>query len=562
MITDLIKRYGYADFQAPPTFAGPSSAVAPYELVVKYSNGTIAGCGVQLRSYNGNLVGPTIRAKPGDTLYIRLTNKLPADLVNEHPQDPHSPDHSGHFSFNITNLHTHGLNTSPNDDGDNVFLEIHPETYPGDPKGTQLYKIHIHDKHPTGTFWYHSHFHGGTALQVSSGMAGALIIEDGTDANGGLDAVPEIRAAEQKIFVLQQIRFGPDGKLEDFEKAIPVSRWSRNITVNGIFVPTIKMRPGEVQRWRFVHAGVEDNIALSLDSHQLHEIAADGLALGRLVAWPALEKTSDGVRELLLGPGYRTDVLVKAAPLPAGELSKEYLLRDGMLPTSLSLQAATSAVRALRAARTPNSLNAPQLLADIGNKPERIIARIIVEGAPNEMALPSNDQLRDRVPSELTTITDDKLTGIAQSVHFEAGTRKCTPDGDCSTPCDDDSDECKTRFTLDDRVFMADRAPRLLKLGTASEWTLTGDGIFPHPFHIHVNPFELTRDEPGPDGRIVKAKIWKDTLLLPKTVDQDGNVMPIRVRSRYLRFDGDFVIHCHILGHEDQGMMERVRIEK
>lgn len=549
-VQQLIKKFGFADFVEPP-IVRPTSEASQYDLVVEYTQGKkIAGCPVELRSYNGNLIGSTIRAKPGDTLYIRLINKLP-NVAHPHPQVPHAPEHH-QFSFNITNLHTHGLHTSPSGNSDNVLLEIAPERFPGDPASTQLYRIHIHDKHPAGTFWYHAHVHGSTGVQVSSGMAGALIIEGGKDANGGLDSVPEIQAAEQKVFVLQQVHFGPDGKIENFAQAIPDTIWSRNITVNGVFVPTIRMRPGEVQRWRFIHAGVQENMALSLDGHQLHEIAADGLALGRSVSWPATTAGADAVRELLLAPGYRSDVLVKAAPLALGETSKEYFLRDGRLPPTLSLQVINRIVR-LQKVRT--TMNARQLLAEIGGKPDDIIARIIVEGEPREMALPRSEALRDRMPSHLEPIKATELTDEPQEVRFDGvNARTCTPGGAC-TPCEGGPD-CDTRFTINERVYMPQHEPRKLKLGQASQWTVVGDFVWPHPFHIHVNPFEVERSEPGPDGQMIKAKVWKDTIMVPL----DGT--PVTLRSRYTMFDGEFVIHCHILGHEDMGMMQRVRIIK
>jgi FtsP/CotA-like multicopper oxidase with cupredoxin domain len=70
------------------------------------------------------------------------------------------------------------------------------------------------------------------------------------------------------------------------------------------------------------------------------------------------------------------------------------------------------------------------------------------------------------------------------------------------------------------------------------------------------------RPEPGPDGKLVKQAdgvpillpIWKDTISLPS----DGTA--VKIRSRYLRFKGKFVLHCHILDHEDQGMMLLVEI--
>jgi FtsP/CotA-like multicopper oxidase with cupredoxin domain len=540
-------------FQNPPVVR-PTTPQTAYTLVVKYTKDKeLAGCPVTLRSYNGELVGATIRAKPGDTLYIKLINDLPRDPLVNHPQNPHPPAHGDFFSFNITNLHTHGLHTSPSGNSDNVFLAVQPSQ-------TQEYEIHIHDRHPAGTFWYHAHYHGATAIQMASGMAGALIIEGGTDANGGLDAVPEIYAAEEqeKIFVLQQINFDQTGKIEDFKQATP-DDFQRTVTVNGQFVPTIRMRPGEVQRWRFIHAGVSENIYLMLDGHLLHEIAADGIALGRMVPWPAKEDIGpeEMVRSILMGPGYRTDVLVQA-----GE-PNEYFLRDERLPPALSLRASA------RAAKLTDSPLEDRSAAEIRGaegpkqpniKQSNIIARIVVEGIPVAMTLPKSDQLKDRVPTELTLIQASELNDKPQAVRFDAVTKRtCTPEGDCSQTCT--GGRCPTyfqkRYTVNGRVYGGQRPDRVLAFGRASEWTLSGDGGFNHPFHIHVNPFQFYREEPDENGFKKKDKepIWKDTLSLPS----DGS--SITVRSRYKRFEGDFFLHCHILGHEDQGMMEWVRIE-
>jgi hypothetical protein len=177
------------------------------------------------------------------------------------------------------------------------------------------------------------------------------------------------------------------------------------------------------------------------------------------------------------------------------------------------------------------------------------------------MPLPGNDALRDRVPSDLTPIEPRELTDVPQAVRFDGmSVRSCTADGDCSKVCGDDdpNPECRPRFTLNEHVFIPNDPPRVLKLGQASEWTITGDGAFTHPFHIHVNPFEVEREEPGPDGKMRRAKVWKDTISLRGS----GDLRPIIIRSRYRTFEGDFVIHCHILGHEDMGMMQRVRVSQ
>ena len=88
---------------------------------------------------------------------------------------------------------------------------------------------------------------------------------------------------------------------------------------------------------------------------------------------------------------------------------------------------------------------------------------------------------------------------------------------------------------------------------TAAEWTITASPTGFHPFHIHVNPFQVDRTEPDATGAIVRRTAWKDTILAFK------DTLP-PLRTRYLRFTGKFVLHCHILQHEDQGMMQLVEI--
>ncbi|MBM3515793.1 MAG: hypothetical protein FJX59_19075, partial [Alphaproteobacteria bacterium] len=109
--------------------------------------------------------------------------------------------------------------------------------------------------------------------------------------------------------------------------------------------------------------------------------------------------------------------------------------------------------------------------------------------------------------------------------------------------------------------FDPNRIDRTLKLGGADEWTMSSfwGG---HPIHIHVNPFQIVsitdpegRDVSGPgDHQFANLKgAWKDTLFI-----EQGYV--VTARMRYERYIGDFVLHCHILDHEDKGMMQNVRI--
>ena len=147
-----------------------------------FQNGISVTKTLNLRSYNQEIVGPTIIARPGDTLKIHLTNSLPPE------QNPMQCDANGHcnhnepHNFNTTNLHFHGLHVDPGGISDNVMIRVAPN-------GEQHYEVYIPNNHVAGTFWYHTHVHGAASVQVGSGMAGALIIR------GDYDEVKEIDKA-------------------------------------------------------------------------------------------------------------------------------------------------------------------------------------------------------------------------------------------------------------------------------------------------------------------------------------------------------------------------------
>jgi FtsP/CotA-like multicopper oxidase with cupredoxin domain len=483
-----IDQYGWEDFQNPEVISSVDGTLRT-TLVVAYANNQIAGCQVHLRSYNGKLVGPTLRAKPGDTLYITLDNQLPANPTSDHEAHPNVT-----HGFNTTNLHTHGLHVSPEGNSDNVLLEIQPGQ-------TFAYEIKIPPSHPSGTFWYHAHVHGATAVQVSSGMAGALIIE------GGRDDVPKTAVADEKIFVFQQISYDQQGQIESLEDFGP-GTWAtleREHTINGQLLPTITMQPGELQRWRMIHAGIRETIMVKLVGpsdqipdlkrtdelpiYALNEVAVDGISLGKLVTWPAVE----------LQPGYRSDLLV-TAPTASGT----YYVIDAATPVTVSLHG----------------------VAESAN----VLARVVVAGEPNVMPLPAP------AAGPLPDILEQDITGT-QVVGF------CV--------CQDPQDPNAIKFTVNDREFSLDHK-RTLKLGSVEEWLVYTDmrSLAPsHPFHIHVNPFQVQRTLPNNETEWV----WRDTLLV-----RQGE--PQRLLTHYKDYIGQYVLHCHILDHEDQGMMELVEV--
>lgn len=492
-----LQKYGGAAFQSPEVIAS-DGGVLDATLEVRYGDNQIAGCPVHLRSYNGKLVGPTLRAKPGDKIIIHLKNMLPANPPIDH-QNMNIP-----HDFNTTNLHTHGLHVSPEGISDNVLRKMPPPA-DGSKEADYEVEIEIPADHPTGTFWYHPHVHGSTAIQVSSGMGGALIIE------GGLDQVPEIEAAAEKIFVFQQISYDTQGQIENFHTSLDFQQWEklhRQHTINGQLYPTLTMRPGEVQRWRLIHGGVAetimatiygpdtnntDNMSIErikqLPGNPLHEIAVDGLALGKIDDWPQVE----------LQPGYRSDVLVKF------EKTGTYYLIDEASDGDKSLRR--------------------------NKEPEKFLARIQVAGDRLNMPLPEASKLVPLKPFK--DIDEQKDITGHQTVEF------CL---------------CEDKFTINGNEFDPGQV-RKLKLNAVEEWRVYIDPKSvpsTHPFHIHVNPFQVART--GPDGKL--ETVWKDTFLI---TSMDPNE-PHKLFMHYKDFAGKFVLHCHILDHEDQGMMEMIKV--
>jgi FtsP/CotA-like multicopper oxidase with cupredoxin domain len=554
-LTALINTYGQKDFQNPPEVT-PTSDATRLDLKVDYATNIVIGCQTSLKTYNGGIVGPTIRAKPGDTIHVRLINNLPdPGGTTPTPQQPTPVGHGGHdFNFNITNLHTHGLHVSPQGpvvdgkvpfESDNVMIEIRPQQ-------TQDYRFVIPKDHPAGTFWYHAHVHGSTAVQLASGMEGALILDGGTKDNGELNIVPVIgkNKANEKIFVLQQLQYDKDGTLNSFNFQ------NRPTLVNGQLVPVIHMRPGEVQRWRFIHGGIQENVALALDGHQLYEVAADGISLGRSVPWAPTPTPPPGKpnlakpNNLFFFPGYRSDVLVQAK-----KTGGRIFLRKLDLPAPVSIQAQQLAFA--RAAAAPAAAKKKALAVPPVNPndftPGQILAELVVEGDPVADQLPTADELKDVVPKELVDIKPGDLNGQPQTVAFSTGNAICNAvDGSC-VPCSS-GPNCIWSYQVNSAQFAnTPKNPVLPKLNTAATWTVSTNSGF-HPFHIHVNPFQVDREEPGPTGAMVIRSVWKDTWA----------AVPIKkiLRTRYTEFIGTFVMHCHILTHEDQGMMELVQIVK
>jgi FtsP/CotA-like multicopper oxidase with cupredoxin domain len=435
-------------------------------LRARYTYKDLGGFRLYLRSYEGAIPGPTLRMRPGDTLRMRLVNDMPPDrdVVPVNTGIPHR--------YNTTNFHFHGAHASPSGIADNVMRTMLPG------KSYDV-EIALPRDHTSGTYWYHPHHHGSADVQVGSGMAGMIVVE------GDFEAVPEIASAKERTLVLNTVQFDHMGTIESFDTLWPETN-TRFFSINGQREPVLRMRPGEVQRWRLLQAGYQSNTLLELAGHALHAIAWDGIAL------PGVHE----MRTLLMAPGQRADVLVRAG------------------------QPGTYDLRAL-----PFDQGYPS--------PTGLMARLIVEGEPMPMTLP-----RELPAPPLRTIRDNEITG-RRTLTLSAR----VPETEAA------ADWREFAFLIDGRTFDPGRVDQRVRLGAVEEWTIVNDHFHDHVFHIHTNPFQVTsiNDKPEPDLP------WRDTVVVPRK----GR---LTFRSRFLDYTGVFMLHCHMMNHEDLGMMQVVEV--
>ena len=579
----------------PALIAGPNGA---FGLNVSMRQASIGPYPVNLRAFSDAnnttpglpLVSPTIGiANNGEqqNVSVILTNLLPAEAAPQTTGPVGSaPLNEAPHGFNTINLHTHGLHVDPLQD--NVLLELQPAANgqgaacaptAAQPawicNGSYTYSYNFGKapvsptnqtgttKIPAGTYWYHPHKHGSVGLQVASGMAGAFIVR------GDLDALPGVTNLTEYTMVAQYIPFttNPGSQAPAvvdpqvfYHITQPTAPINTTMSINGQINPTIAVQYVEIQRWRFVNATAEQFFYLNIAPNagapapgpQLYVIAVDGVPLtnsptGISVPYPLVgipsatpsNFTDTVMNEIaILAPGQRLDLLVQA---PGNGQAASYLVNaiqwtaGGSPPTVISSQ--TIATISLAGSKSPaDVLPAPALFSATAQQP---LIR-------PQLSLP--------VPS-----------GLTQNIQFGFTNAGNGPGAIVNIPTD----------TLAASLFAA--APFALpgatppagqlnlKLNAIDRWQVTSDpsfGFGPHAFHIHINSFMMLQRN-GID--ISAARIWRDTLRIeqgpaPSNTVPNPPVPSVQFVSQQVDYVGDFVLHCHVLQHEDAGMMWSVNI--
>ena len=547
-----------------------------------YNPWTLKEDKVELRSYvgsgakAGDFVAPTIRVAPGQKLMVDLDNRLEAcsdKLVK------------ANLCFNDTNLHTHGLWVSPSGNSDNVMVSIAPgETF--------RYEYDIPADHPAGTYWYHPHRHGNGYAQVGSGMAGALIVTGDRPptmtAPGDIDILLKDergRPLAERIMIFQQLEYGcldaegiPAGKrddknqpvrpftcadgdigrIENFETDWGWSQTGRFTGINGRVEPTLAAaRTGAFERWRLVNAGTGESMRMRV---QRLDPAAPALATvrgGDQADWlkryctgqpvPMWQIALDGltrsearqVDEAVLFAGERMDLMVK---LPEAGL---YCIFNDTTRNNAEGNNPSRMVALIKA-------SGPQIRPGQAEDLRTLLVRAAQQSLTDKV-------VRDRVIGDL----NDGLKLSSFIWHKAIPKEEVAAYREAVLNVLDGPEA--TAFRINGLSHDHHRIDAILPLGKAEEWFATALNEN-HPLHIHVNPIQIVsikdaegRDLSDPTGPAYDADYagligqWKDTIVVKENVR-------VVFRTRYERFTGDFVMHCHIMFHGDHGMMQNLRI--
>lgn len=487
---------------------------------------------------------PTLRVKPGDRVIIDLKNDLgtgfetPTLAGHKHPHEEmqmdKNPCTSGTMWATSTNLHFHGLTIPPVCHQDDV---LKTSIQPGDPPFE--YKFQIPPDEPPGLYWYHPHIHGFSEQQVLGGASGALIVEGIERANHTLAGLPE------RVFVLRdQDLLNPNAPPAKSEPVVPSAlierdgdaanngtgfgKPAKDISINFIPVPypdyppaVIEMKPGERQLWRVLNASAITYVNLEVlfgrAPQKLGLVALDGVPLN----WDGVP--TDAVRwETHLGipPGARMEFIVTGPP---------------------------SGVTALLVTRSVDTGPGGE------NDPNRALAKIVA--SPEAPEPPSR---LSTSPQPLPPLKEPWLGSVTPTRvrHLYFSEKLSNPN--------DPTSAVEFYITVDGQKPKAfdPHAPMpniVVKQGTVEDWIIQNRSRELHDFHIHQLHFLLMDYL----GRPVQEPFLRDTVNVPYFNGRSLAYPSVRLRMDFRdpNIVGTFVYHCHLLEHEDKGMMGTIRVE-
>ncbi|MET3948712.1 FtsP/CotA-like multicopper oxidase with cupredoxin domain [Arthrobacter sp. UYCu512] len=357
------------------------------------------------------------------------------------------------------------------------------------------YEYRLPADHPPGVYWYHPHRHGSVADQIFGGLYGAIIIQDSRP-------VPVTR---ERVLVISDISLTGGGSIaavSSMEKMM--GREGALVLVNGQLNPVLAARPGERERWRIINACTSRYLKLRLDGQDLQLL---GLDTGRF------QRPRD-VEEVLLAPGNRADLLVTTA-------------------------AGTAVLRTLPVDK--GGMGSMMGNNEGGQSPPgpdgTVLATLAVAGEPAAALAPVPAQPAPR-DLRAAAVTARRELVFAMGMGMNSGGAAI------GSGMGGGMGSGMMSFTINGRPFDPARVDTTVPAGAVEEWTLRNTSPMDHPVHLHVWPMQIIEQA----GRPVDSPVWQDVVNVPARSS-------VRVRIAFDDFTGKTVYHCHILDHEDSGMM-------
>ncbi len=506
----------------------------------KQADGSIRYCYID----ENGAESPTLRVNPGDLVVLTLKNDLTSfgpDAVTAAHQHLHMEAGKNENSCasdlmtrESTNLHFHGLTIPPVCHQDDV---LHTSVQPGD--APFEYRFRIPDNEPPGLYWYHPHIHGFTKEQVLGGASGAIIVEGIERADKAVAGLPE-----KVLIIRDQDLLNPNAPPSKWEPVVPKMLFDRDgdaantgtgfgkpakdLSVNFVPVPypdyhpaIIEMKPDEEQLWRVVNASgityLNLEVLFDRKPQPLGLVAMDGVPLN---ANGLPLDFVDTQTHLGVPPGARVEFIVKGPP---------------------------AGVSALLVTKTVNTGPSGE------NDPNRALAAITVsKDAPEPSSvLPATPQ---PLPASQLPWLGSVAPVRVRRLYFSE--KLLDPN--------DPNSATEFYITVDGQT-PAQFDPKsgvpniIAKQGTVEDWIIENRSSELHAFHIHQLHFMLIDYR----GRPVNEPFLRDTVKVPyfdgKTLDYPS--VRLRMDFRDPNTVGDFVYHCHLLEHEDGGMMGLIRVE-
>jgi FtsP/CotA-like multicopper oxidase with cupredoxin domain len=453
------------------------------------------------------LEAPTLHVSPGDQLIIHLQNTLPATAAGTQSvpklrraavlASPNNDCAAGVMGPDVTNLHFHGLNVPPTCHQDEVINTL------VQPAETFDYTVQVPADEPTGLYWYHPHPHGFSNLQALGGATGAIIV-DGIE-----NVVPAVAGLPQRVLVFRDQKlagtFDPRGPAHD-------------VSVNYVPVTAPALTPAVIQTpvtttefWRALNASADTLLQLQylVDgiAQPVQLVALDGVPIGQGTgSIQSVTQTS-----IALAPGARAEFIVVTPR--AGQTAQ-------LITESVDTGPA----------------GAPH--------PMRPLANVLAQA--NAAATARLGQVR-------TTV---RLTRFAQ-VAADA------PDGRRTLYFSESAPGQAAAYfiTVQGQVpaaYQMGAAPAIvLHQGTTEDWTVENRTLEDHVFHIHQTRFQTL----AINGAPVSDPALRDTINVPHWSGSGPYPsVKLRIDFRAANIVGTFVYHCHILSHEDLGMMAAIQV--